>query len=277
LELVKFDTQLLQHPEISGAAYQQGELAGYEIRQYLLEKFQRQCAYCGTTGVPLEVEHIVPTSRGGSDRVCNLTIACHPCNEAKGNQTAEEFGDPQVQAHAQAPLRDAAAVNTTRWVLYHRLQDFGLPLETGSGGLTKYNRAQRGLPKSHWVDASCVGASTPPVLLTTGIVPLLIRAQKRHSRQMCRTSPSGFPDKARKATSIVSGLRTGDLVRAVVPPGSVKAGTYVGRVAIRATGSCNLQTATRTIQGIHYRYCQPLQRADGYSYQKGPMAFLPTP
>src|ERR1051326_3889987 len=45
-ELVKFDTQALQHPEISGVEYQQGTLAGYELREYLLEKWKRRCAYC---------------------------------------------------------------------------------------------------------------------------------------------------------------------------------------------------------------------------------------
>ncbi len=37
MELVRFDTQLIQNPEISGTEYQQGELAGYELREYLLE------------------------------------------------------------------------------------------------------------------------------------------------------------------------------------------------------------------------------------------------
>src|SRR5258708_4657519 len=41
-ELVKFDTQLMQDAEISGVAYQQGELAGYEVREDLLEKCQRR-------------------------------------------------------------------------------------------------------------------------------------------------------------------------------------------------------------------------------------------
>jgi len=111
--------------------------------------------------------------------------------------------------------------------------------------------------------------NTPAVLRTSEIVPLLIAAQGRHSRQMCRTNGAGFPDKAPKATSVVGGFRTGDLVRAVVPVDSTKAGTYMGRIAIRATGSCNITTASRAIQGIHYRYCQPLQRGDGYSYRKG--------
>jgi hypothetical protein len=47
--------------------------------------------------------------------VSNLTIACKPCNDAKGKMTAAEFGHPEVQAQAYAPLRDAAAVNATRW------------------------------------------------------------------------------------------------------------------------------------------------------------------
>jgi 5-methylcytosine-specific restriction endonuclease McrA len=116
LELVKFDTQLLQNPHISGVAYQQGELAGYEVRQYLLEKFDHGCVYCSKTDTRLEIEHIVPTSRGGPDRVSNLTIACHDFNQAKGDRTAAEFGHPEVQALAKAPLKDAAAVNATRWL-----------------------------------------------------------------------------------------------------------------------------------------------------------------
>jgi len=277
-ELVKFDTQLLQDAEITGVAYQQGELVGYEIREYLLEKFRRCCAYCGATNLPLEIEHIVPKSRGGSNRVSNLTLACHDCNGAKGARTAEEFGHPEIQQQAKAPLKDAAAVNATRWALARRLTATGLPVEMGTGGRTKWNRIQRDLPKTHWLDAACVGASTPPTLRINDVIPLLITAQGRHNRQMCRTNAAGFPDKAPKATSIVGGLRTGDLVRAVVPTTSVKAGTYVGRIAIRATGYSNIKTLAGTIQGIHVRYCQPLQRGDGYSYAtasvKGGAAFL---
>src|SRR5215471_14732120 len=62
LELVKFDIQQMENPEISGAEYQQGTLAGYEVREYLLEKWGRQCAYCGAKNLPLEMEHISPRS-----------------------------------------------------------------------------------------------------------------------------------------------------------------------------------------------------------------------
>jgi hypothetical protein len=182
-----------------------------------------------------------------------LTIACKPCNDAKGNRTASEFGHPEIQAQAKAPLRDAATVDATRWALYHRLVATGLSVETGTGGRTKWNRTLRGLPKTHWTDAVCVGESTPQRLKTAGVVPLGITAMGRHSRQMCRTNAAGFSDKAPKATSVVGGLRTGDLVRASVPASSVKAGVYVGRIAVRATGSCNVKTADGTIEGIHVR------------------------
>ena len=47
VETVKFDTQKLQNPEVSGAEYQQGTLFGFEVREYLFEKFGRKCVYCG--------------------------------------------------------------------------------------------------------------------------------------------------------------------------------------------------------------------------------------
>ena len=137
------------------------------MREYLLEKWGRKCAYCGKQNIPLEIEHIVPKSKGGSDRVSNLTLACNACNIRKGNRPVREFlkRKPEVLkkilAQAKASLKDAAAVNATRWDLYHTLKKTGLPVETGSGGLTKFNRVRRGMEKTHWADAACVGKSTP--------------------------------------------------------------------------------------------------------------------
>jgi len=108
-----------------------------------------------------------------------------------------------------------------------------------------------------------------------GMLPLFITGQGRHSRQMCRTNAFGFPNKAPKATSVVGSFCTGDLVRAAVPATSVNAGVYVGRLAVRVTGFCDLKTAAGVIQGIHVRYCQPLQRRDGYSYTTGGTALPP--
>ena len=58
VENVRFDTQKMENPEISGVEYQQGELHGYEVREYLLEKFKRTCVCCGVRDVPMGVEVI---------------------------------------------------------------------------------------------------------------------------------------------------------------------------------------------------------------------------
>jgi 5-methylcytosine-specific restriction endonuclease McrA len=271
-ELVKFDLQALDNPQIKGVEYQHGTLFGYEVREYLLQKWGRQCVYCGAKEIPLQIEHIIPQAKGGTDRISNLTLACEPCNIKKGTGDIREFlkEKPEtlkrILGEAKAPLKDAAAVNATRWVLYERLQTLGLPVECGSGGRTKYNRIQRELPKTHWLDAACVGASTPDRLHSSHVTPLHIIATGHGCRQMCSMDKRGFPRTGPKQAKVVKGFQTGDLVRAVVPSGK-HMGTYIGRVAIRTTGFFNITTKHGKVQGISHRFCTPIQRCDGYRYQ----------
>ena len=230
-------------------------------------------AIVGSRTLRLQVEHIQAKVNGGTDRVSNLCLACDPCNQAKGTQDIRVFlaDKPallaQLLAQAKAPLKDAAAVNTTRWALYERLQALALPVECGSGGLTKFNRTVRQLPKEHWLDAACVGKSTPLQLKVAGVSPLLITATGHGSRQKCNVNAIGFPCSKPKAAKKVKGFQTGDMVRAVVTRGT-KQGVYVGRVVVRARGSFDIRTKQGRVQGISYRFCTPLYRCDGYNYQR---------
>jgi 5-methylcytosine-specific restriction endonuclease McrA len=277
-ELVRFDTQKIQNPEISGVEYQQGTLLGYEVREFLLEKWNRNCAYCGATNVRLEVEHIHPRSKGGSNRVSNLALACNPCNEAKDNRDIKDFlvDKPnlleRILKQAKSPLRDAAAVNSTRWRLFEELKAIGLPVEVGTGGRTKFNRTRLGLAKTHYWDAASVGESTPEYLKVDGIRPLLIKATGHGHRRMCNINKFGFPQinkrgkqALRSKQKVIRGFQTGDLVRAIVPKGK-NAGTHVGRVTVRATGQFDITTATRKLQIINWKYCSPIHKQDGYTY-----------
>lgn len=270
-ELVRFDTQQMQNSEISGVGYQPGILAGYEVREFLRELWGRTCAYCGAKDTKLEIEHIQPQSKGGSNRVSNLCLACVPCNQKKGNQDIKDFlkGKPEVLkrilAQAKKPLADTAAVNATRWNLYENLKKTDLPVEVGTGGRTKYNRTVRGLEKTHYWDAACVGASTPEQLITTGVKPLLIAAKGHGTRQQCRTDKWGFPVRYCSRTKFHKGFQTGDIVKAVVTSGK-KIGIYIGRVATRATGSFNVSTTDGLVQGISHKYCTHIHKKDGYSY-----------
>ena len=271
-ELVKFDMQAMQAQaegrDISGVEYQQGELFCFEVKEYLLEKFQRQCMYCEAKDTPLEVEHLVPRSKGGSNRISNLGLSCSSCNRKKGAKSLEEFVKDKakltrIKAQVKAPLKDAAAVNATRWALFNALKATGLPVLTGSGAQTKFNRKVQGIPKAHALDAVCVGH--------IGVVKdwkqptLQIKCTGRGSYQRTRLDSFGFARGFLMRTKAVKGFATGDLVKAIVPTGK-KVGTHIGRVAVRATGSFNIQTRSGMVQGISHKHCKQLQRGDGYGY-----------
>ena len=269
-ELVRFDMQLMQNPLISGVEYQQGELQGYEVREYLLEKFKRTCAYCDAKDVALQVDHITPRAKGGSNRISNLTLACQRCNQKKGVLDVQDFVKnktrlAKILSVAKAPLKDAAAVNSTRLALVSALKATGLVVETGSGGLTKFNRSRLGIPKTHALDAVCVGIVGS--VLDWNKPTLQIKCMGRGCYQRTRLTAEGFPRGYLMRQKSVHGFQTGDMVKAVVPSGK-KEGTHVGRVAIRATGSFNIQTPGGAVQGVAHRYCKLMQRNDGYGYSQ---------
>jgi 5-methylcytosine-specific restriction endonuclease McrA len=264
LELVRFDMQALQNPEISGAEYQQGTLAGYEVKNYLLEKWHRKCAYCDAENVPLNIDHVVPRSRGGSNRVSNLVLACIPCNQAKDRRPVEVFvTDParlaKILRQAKAPLCDAAAVNSTRFAVLAVLRGLGIPVECWSGGRTKWNRHRTSTPKTHALDAACCGEMDALTGIAAGTCA--VKAMGRGKHQRAAPDAYGFPRLRRPRSKRIRGFQTGDLVRAVVPRGQ-HAGTHTGRVAVRATGSFRVGRR----DGINHRYCTILQRSDGYEY-----------
>ncbi|HEY6408929.1 MAG TPA: HNH endonuclease, partial [Ktedonobacteraceae bacterium] len=159
----------MQNRDIAGIEYQQGELEGYLLREYILEKFQRTCVYCGAQGIPLEIDHLLPKSRGGS----NLTLACRPCNQRKGQQTAAEFGYPEVQAKARVSLKNAAHVSSLKSRVVHDLQAaFGeSQVRITYGYETKYQRIQvLALPKSHTNDAVAIACEIGEVVKPLEIV-----------------------------------------------------------------------------------------------------------
>ena len=262
-ELIKFDTQLMENPDIVGIEYQQGTLAGYEVREYLLEKWGRKCAYCGRDAARLEIEHITPKSRGGSNRISNLCIACKPCNDRKGTQTAEEFGYPDISARARRPIKDTAAVNTMRWRVYGILKGIGVPIETGSGGRTKWNRTAQGYTKEHWIDAACVGESGASVRISPWHKALLIKAMGRGSRQFVRVNKYGFPTAKPKARQKrTGGFATGDFVKMVRRDGEI----HRGRIS---TGGVSPEMKTPSNPRLHIGKKDRVtvaQYNDGYAY-----------
>jgi hypothetical protein len=187
-------------------------------------------------------------------------LSCHSCNLAKGDKTAAEWGHPEVEGLARAPLQGAAAVNATRYALVEALLTLGVPIGTWSGGRTRWNRDRFGVKKAHCLDALCVGELAGvrvPALRT-----LVIAAQGRGKYQRTNVDASGFPRGSYSRAKRIRGFSTGDLVRAGVPVHLKTGGVHLGRVAVRASGSFRVGKT----DGINASYCRLVQRLDGYDY-----------
>lgn len=258
-ELVRFDLQQLEHPEISGIEYQQGKLNGYEVREYLLNKWERKCTYCEVDNVPLQVEHVKPKASGGTDRISNLCLACEKCNQKKGALDIKIFlaQKPEllkkIRSQLKAPLKDATAVNSTRWALFNHLKLTGLPVTTGSGGLTKFNRTRLGLAKTHWLDAACVGVVDTLKILISKI--LSVKANGKGTRRLCRVNKFGLPiSKPRQAYQ--HGWKTGDIARGM---------GVTGRVVVQSATRLEIRVDGKRIGGKLSDF-KLLHSKDSYSY-----------
>ena len=285
-ENVKFDTQLMQDPDISGVEYQQGTLKGYEAREYALEVWSHKCAYCGAKNVPLQMEHMIPKSRGGSNRILNMTISCERCNQLKDTKTPEEFGHHDVTKKARElykkaneSLRETSYVNSTRWKVYEALIATDLPVECGTGGRTKFNRIKLGLPKDHHFDAICVGASTPENLIFCTDQIIHIKALGRGNRQRVQNDKYGFPRKKKNGerqapndkNKMHFGIKTGDMVKATVPTNArnqYRGRTYIGRASCHdaKAGVFTISNEKGAIASLNHKYINVIQRDDGYEY-----------
>ncbi|MGW3031005.1 RNA-guided endonuclease IscB [Streptomyces sp. NPDC001178] len=283
MENVSFDTHAMSAGRpLYGAEYTQGPLAGTTVRAYLNAKWNSACAYCDATEVPLNIEHLRPRSRGGSNRISNLVLACVPCNKAKGSRSVESFLAhrpdrlAQILEQTQASLRDAAAMNSTQRRLTEELESLGRPVHTWPGELTKSNRDAMRLDKTHTLDALSVGRldhESGDAIVRFPSRVLVAKATGRGS--YARTTPDryGFPRLRRARAKRHFGYVTGDLVRATMPSGKW-AGTWTGRISVRARGQHSLSTRAGRINVSHWNL-RLLQRGDGYGYTDRPEALPP--
>lgn len=284
-EYCNFDTQLMQNPDISGVKYQQGTLQGYEVRQFLFELFGRKCVYCDDEPDEIEIDHVIPRSKGGSDRISNLVPSCHKCNQAKSDVSIEEFlkDDPErlekILSRLQESLKDAAEMNATRKYILRMLNDTGLPVRCWSGARTKWNRDRFGIEKDHHLDAACIGdingvAGNPETYV------FMVKAAGHGIRRRQLINKYGFPFGAVfPKHKFVHGFQTGDLCKAVVPAHLKTGGTHIGRIAVRTSGRFDISTRNGKKKGIGWQYFKILQRKDGYNYgwkKETIPAFLPS-
>ena len=267
IENVNFDVaQMTSNTNLVGPAYQQGPLYQNKLRSFIFNRSYGKCVYCGAKAT--EIDHVIPRSSGGTNSVHNLVASCKACNQMKSNLSLKDFGKKMNKNYSHLEPKklpkDAAIVQTARNYMVREITKLVSDTTLHDSWLTKYNRGSLGLSKEHYYDALSVGETPSKFNFLTDKV-LIISAKGRGSRQMCSMDSYGFPRTSTKASKSVEGFQTGDIVRAVVTKGSKK-GEYFGRVAVRYSGSFDIKTKTKRIQGIRYKHFHIIQRCDGYLY-----------
>lgn len=76
------------------------------LKRELMRRQDNTCVYCGyrRTSRTLDIDHMIPVVRGGSNDTGNLQVICRPCNQRKGLQTDPEFRARYSRLVPAAPL-----------------------------------------------------------------------------------------------------------------------------------------------------------------------------
>lgn len=63
-------------------------------RPAIIKRDNARCQYCNKklTAAQITIDHIVPRSQGGQNTFVNCVVACHSCNNSKGDRTPDKAG-----------------------------------------------------------------------------------------------------------------------------------------------------------------------------------------
>jgi len=294
VEIASFDTQKMANALTEGVEYQHGTLFGYEVKQYLLTVHKHKCSYCGGLSDDhiLQIEHIYPKSRGGTDKVNNLTISCRVCNNAKGSLTLDrwerilrsspsEINDRRLKnipaLKRQSRLKkgfqySALTQGYKNYLLSELRQNF--TVEVTFGVITKYCRNQLDLPKSQINDALVIASEGESFRMPQWYI-LEKQVKKRYPYHYISPPKKGEPIVKYKRQLEMFGFRLWDKVECNHP----KLGNVVGYVqGRRSSGSFAVASldGELLIGGISYKKLSLLKRAESNYIRERRAASSPT-
>lgn len=177
IEVAQFDTQKIKNPEISGKEYQEGDQLGFwNVREYVLARDGHKCQHCRGKSKDsiLNIHHIESRKTGGNSP-SNLITLCETCHK--------EFhkGKIKLKVKRSASLRDAAVMGIMKWRLYDKLKSLYPNVKMTFGYITKHDRINHGIEKSHVSDAFVISRNFNSCRLGYYYKRKLVR---RHNRQI---------------------------------------------------------------------------------------------
>ena len=206
VETASFDMQKVNHPDIQGEEYQQGEQLGFwNVREYVLWRDGHVCQHChGKSKDPVLNVHHLESRKTGGDAPSNLITLCETCHKAYHR------GKFELKIKRGKPLRDAAFMGIMRWTFYKRLKKEYPNVSMTFGYITKNTRITNNLSKEHYVDARCISGHPQAKPMGYYFYQKKVRCQNRqiHKANFLK----GGRKKLNQAPFLVRGFRLFDLV-----------------------------------------------------------------
>lgn len=207
VEVAQFDTQKIKNPEISDKEYQKGDQLGFwNVREYVLTRDGHKCQHCkGKSKDPILNIHHIESRKTGGDSPSNLITLCETCHKEYHK------GNIDLKVKRGKSLRDAAVMGIMKWKLYEELKSRYDNVSMTFGYITKYNRINHGIEKSHVSDAFVISWNFDSYRLGYYYKRKLVR---RHNRQIHKMKIlKGGIKKPNQAPFKVFGFRLFDKVR----------------------------------------------------------------
>jgi len=195
VEMGRFDiSSMARNRKLKSVEYQQSDFEGKNLREKVLWRDNYKCQQCDVTS-NLQIHHIIPKSKGGTNTLNNLITLCAKCHKElhegkwKLNKKPKQFKYPAVAQQG-------------KWYLYNELvKRFGKEnVKATFGWITSMKRKELKLEKDHWLDA-CAMLDTNKIM----VKPFLIIPRRRRKEV---NNPS-------KKHTEYKGFRHWDLVVAV--------------------------------------------------------------
>lgn len=156
VEINPFDIHKIVNPEVNGTKYQNGPQKDFEnLKMYIRARDSYTCQQCGAKNTPLEIHHITPKTKRGTDQPENLITLCTKCH--KQITSGVKLPEDLLKKVVRKGLREAAHVNTTKEEVVRKLKEKH-QTEITYGYITKEKRERFGLEKSHANDAVAIAA-----------------------------------------------------------------------------------------------------------------------
>lgn len=149
VEVASFDIQKIKNPDINGVQYQQGEQLGFwNTREYVLYRDGHTCQHCrGKSKDKILNVHHIESRQTGSDRPGNLVTLCETCHKK------HHAGQIKLKVSKAKGYRAEAFMSMVRWRIINQLHEEGNIVRHTYGYITKRNRIELYIEKSHINDA----------------------------------------------------------------------------------------------------------------------------